>query len=260
MRLIPLRPGTAATLGGSKADRWPQGSASIYGVRPDGRLTYAVVDAATGTRTHGPVVSSESLGFVPAAMATLNLTTVLATTASGGLHRIDVLANNTSLTFNAPVHLGDGWPAGPLVYDGDGHLYGIADGVLTRWTVTASKPEAANLTGPLVIGSGFALTTLTTTGPDRLLGTAPDGRPTSYRIRGANDWIVAASTTPFAPDLTSLVCPGGGVCFGHAPDGSLHRFLDRSPAGDGTDLVEAGTVDTDGWRQVILSAQPRTVS
>ncbi|SDM86128.1 hypothetical protein, partial [Nonomuraea jiangxiensis] len=31
----------------------PQGRVSVYGVQPDGRLTYAAIDAATGRRTHG---------------------------------------------------------------------------------------------------------------------------------------------------------------------------------------------------------------
>ncbi|WP_344923571.1 hypothetical protein, partial [Streptosporangium oxazolinicum] len=41
----------------------PAGKVSVYGVQPDGRLTYAAIDAATGRRTHGNVVSTATLGF-----------------------------------------------------------------------------------------------------------------------------------------------------------------------------------------------------
>ncbi|WP_165960136.1 MULTISPECIES: M23 family metallopeptidase, partial [Nonomuraea] len=46
----------------------PEGTASVYGVLPDGRLTYTAIDAASGKRTHGAVVSTATLGFTPKAM------------------------------------------------------------------------------------------------------------------------------------------------------------------------------------------------
>ncbi|MEV0592501.1 CHAP domain-containing protein, partial [Nonomuraea cavernae] len=39
------------------------GTASVYGVLPDGRLTYTAIDAATGKRTKGTVISTTPLGF-----------------------------------------------------------------------------------------------------------------------------------------------------------------------------------------------------
>ncbi|MEU5941344.1 hypothetical protein ABZ807_19660 [Micromonospora sp. NPDC047548] len=237
------------------------GNASIYGVLSDGRLTYSVVDAAAGTRTHGAVVSSASLGFVPRAMATLNFNTILVTSPTGGLYRVDVITNNTSLTFNAPVYLGGGWTHDLLAYDGNGHLFGIADGVLQRYTVTATKPALSNITSRVVIDGGFTLKTLTTTGPDWILGTVSDGRLLSYRIQGAGDWTSAALRTSTWQVFDSLTSPGGGVYFGHKSDGSLYRYLDENPYDlNGSDLTGLGTVDDSGWTQVLLSAQPRTVS
>ncbi|WP_245602071.1 DUF1906 domain-containing protein [Hamadaea tsunoensis] len=239
----------------------PQGTASIYGVLSDGRLTYTAVDAASGTRTHGAVVSGASIGFVPKAMATLNFNTILATTSGGSLYRIDVITNNTSLTFNAPVYLGGGWTHDLLAYDGNGHLFGIADGVLIRYTVNATKPAIANITGRLVIDSGFTLKTLTTTGPDWILGTVSDGRLMSYRISGAADWTSAALKSSTWQVFDSLMSPGGGVYFGHESDGSLWRYVDAGPYDlNGADLAGMGAVDGSGWSQVILSAQPATVS
>lgn len=55
----------------------PAGRASVYGVLADGRLTYTVVDVATGRRTHGAVTSTATLGFQPVAMATLDFSTIL---------------------------------------------------------------------------------------------------------------------------------------------------------------------------------------
>jgi hypothetical protein len=59
----------------------------------------------------------------------------------------------------------------------------------------------------------------------------------------------------------SLISGGGGVYFGHRPEGSLHRYMDDDPFdGRSDDLDGEGTVDASGWTQVLLSAQPRTVS
>lgn len=119
------------------------GTASIYGVLDNGRLTYTAVNAVTGTRTHGAVASSASLGFTPKAMATLNFNTILITSTTDQLYRVDVVTNDDSLTFKPPVNLGGGWTHDLLAYDGRGHLYGIADGILVRYTVNSTKPGAA---------------------------------------------------------------------------------------------------------------------
>src|ERR1041384_5068296 len=117
--------------------------------------------------THGAVVSSASLGFVPVAMATLNFNTILVTSPAGQLYRVDVITNGDSLTFSQPTLLGGGWTHRLLAYDGHGHLYGIAGSTLRRYTITATKPGAANITDNTVIqDSGFTLKTLTATGDD----------------------------------------------------------------------------------------------
>ncbi|MEV4754561.1 hypothetical protein AB0J86_05510 [Micromonospora sp. NPDC049559] len=237
------------------------GNASIYGVLADGRLTYSVVDVAAGARTHGAVVSGASLGFVPRAMATLNFNTILVTSPTGGLYRVDVVTNDTSLTFGAPVYLGGGWTHDLLAYDGNGHLFGIADGVLQRYTVTAAKPAAGNITSRVVIDAGFTLRTLTTTGPDWIAGTVADGRLMSYRVRGAGDWTSAVLKASTWQVFDSLMSPGGGVYFGHKSDGSLYRYVDENPYDlNGSDLTGLGAVDDSGWSQVRLSTQPRTVA
>ncbi|WP_170223813.1 CHAP domain-containing protein, partial [Nonomuraea turkmeniaca] len=85
-----------------------QGTASVYGVLPDGRLTYTAIDAATGRRTHGAVTSTPTLGFTPKAMATLNFNTILVTEdgPEGKLYRIDAISNRDSVVFNQPLLLG----------------------------------------------------------------------------------------------------------------------------------------------------------
>jgi len=241
----------------------PSGQANIYGVLSDGRLTYTAVDAATGDRTHGAVVSSQSLGFVPKAMATLNFNTILVTTQSGLLYRVDVITNNESLVFNAPVYLGSGWTHDLLAYDGDGSLFGIAgtDGTLHRYTVNATKPAIGNITNNTIIDTGFTLKTLTTAGPDWILGTTAAGALLSYKINGAGSWNRYELRSSTWQVFDNLLSPGGGVYFGHRPEGSMFRYIDDSPFdGSGGDLTGEGAVDTSGWTQYLLSAQPGTVS
>ena len=166
----------------------PRGTANIYGALADGRLTYTAADAATGERTHGAVTSTATLGFVPKAMATLNFNTILVTNQAGQLFRVDVITNNNSLVFNAPVLLGGGWTHELLAYDGNGYLFGIAGGTLRRYTINAAKPAASNITGNTVIDGGFTLKTLTATGPSWILGTTSAGELLSYKINGADSW------------------------------------------------------------------------
>jgi hypothetical protein len=159
--------------------------------------------------------------------------------------------------FNPPVALGGGWTHDLLAYDGSGHLFGIAAGTLRRYTVTATKPTAATITANTVIDNGFTLKTLTTTGPDWILGTVADGRLLSYRIRGAGDWTGHELRSSTWQVMTHLLSPGGGIIYGHRPEGSLHHYLDHNPYdGSGTDLYNRGDVDPSGWTQTLLSAQP----
>ena len=250
--------GYTAPVGASQVS----GTASVYGVLPDGRLTYTAIDAATGQRTHGAVASSATLGFTPKAMATLNFNTILITEEGpeGRLYRVDVVTNSNSLVFNPPVFLGTGYTHELLAYDGNTHLFGIAGGVLRRYTVNAAKPALANISTGTTIGGGFTLKTLTATASNWILGTTSSGLLISYRIDGSpyTRYQLRDSTWQVFDHLLS---PGGGVYYGHHSNGALHRYLDADPHdGDAGDLAGLGTVDTGGWTQTLLSAQPSTVS
>ncbi|MEV4476247.1 tachylectin-related carbohydrate-binding protein [Nonomuraea sp. NPDC049504] len=241
----------------------PEGTAKIYGALPDGRLTYTTIDAESGERTHGAVVSAASLGFTPKAIATLNFNTLLVTKPGndGELYRVDIRTNNEELIFETPVLLGTGWTHDLLAYDGKSHLFGIAAGTLRRYTLTATKPAIGNITGNTLIGTGFTLKTLTTTGPDWILGTTTNGLLLSYKIKGKDDWDRHQLRDSTWQNFDALLSPGGGVYYGHSPAGALYRYHDGDPYdGKGDDLSGHGTVDTIGWAQTLLSAQPGTVT
>jgi hypothetical protein len=80
------------------------GGVNIYGVLGDGRLTFSQINPATGDLAK--VLVGPDLGFEPQAMATLNFNTVLMTSTSGALYRVDIRTNNTSLTLlNPPARI-----------------------------------------------------------------------------------------------------------------------------------------------------------
>ena len=232
------------------------GPISVYGTLADGRLTYATIEPGSGRRLK-TVVATATLGFTPVAMATLNFNTILLTSPAGQLYRVDVITNANSLTFDPPVPLGAGWTHDLLTYDGYGHLYGIADGVLRKYTISGSKPAGDDITSNGVMGAGFTLKTVTATGPDWLLGTTDGGALLSYRINGAGDWDrfeLRSSTWQVFDDLLS---PGGGLYFGHHRNGGLFFYVDGSPFdGDGGDIRGRAPVDETGWTQSLLSALP----
>ncbi|MFV0131915.1 hypothetical protein ACLGIH_01345 [Streptomyces sp. HMX87] len=237
------------------------GPAVVYGAMSDGRLTYTRLDTETGKRTHGAVTSTAKLGFTPKAMATLNFNTVLVTSTAGHLYRVDIITNNTSLSFSKPVDLGKGWTHDLLTYDGSGHLFGIADGTLRRYNIGAAKPSASHITGNTIIDTGFTLKTLGSTGPDWLLGTTSAGKLLSYRIDGAGDWTRYELKSSTWQVMDALITPGGGAFYGHRAEGSMHAYVDTLPYnGSGADLRGTGTVDSSGWTQTLLSAQPRTAA
>ncbi|WP_197094045.1 M23 family metallopeptidase [Nonomuraea sp. SBT364] len=241
----------------------PEGRVSVYGVLAGGQLTYTALDGASGRRTHGAVVSEATLGFTPKAMATLNFNTILVTEEGreGRLYRVDVRTNDEELIFEPPVFLGTGYTHDLLAFDGSGHLFGIAGGVLRRYTIGAAKPVIGDISGNVAIDEGFALKTLTATGPDWIAGTAADGRLLSYRIRGAGSWQGYELRGSTWQVFDHLLSPGGGVLYGHRPEGSLFRYFDQDPYdGRGDDLTGQGAVDETGWTQTLLSAQPGTVS
>ncbi len=238
---------------------YPQGPAdvSVFGATSDGRLTYSAIDSATGDRLT-TVTSGSTLGFVPKAMATLNFDTVLVTSPAGRLHRVDVLATSPSLVFAPPVDLGGGWVHKLLAYDGRGSLFGIAGSSLRRYTVTAAKPSAANITANTLIDDGFVLDTLTAAAPGWILGTTSAGQLLSYQIRGAGDWSRYALATS-GWTMTHLTSPGNGVYYARNAAGGLLRFADAAPTnGSGTDITAfpGDPVDAGGWTQILLSAQP----
>jgi hypothetical protein len=230
-------------------------NSSIYGVLSDNRLTYTAISVDTGDRVHGAVVSTARLPFTPKAMATLNFNTILVTSTTGTLYRVDVITNNDALVFNAPVQIGTGWTHDLLTYDGSGHLFGIADGVLSRYPVTASKP--ASITAGTRIDGGFTLKTLTGAGPDWLIGTTSAGELLSYQITGPGSWTRYELRSTTWQGFSHLVSPGAGTFYGHHPEGSMHRYLDPEPFdGSGSDLQGLGVVDASGWSQILLSASP----
>jgi len=239
---------------------WDGGTAiSVYGTLSDGRLTYTAIQSGSGNRIK-TVVSTATLGFTPKALATLNFNTLLVTSTAGQLYRVDISTNNTSLIFYPPVPLGVGWTHDHLTFDGAGHLFGIANGTLRRYTITATKPAAGNITANTVIGGGFTLSTLAASGPNWIIGTAT-GRLRAYRIRGAGDWdgytLIASGWGGF----THLLSPGAGLYFGRTSAGGMYHYYDVSPFdGSGTDVTyyNSDPVDASGWTQSLLSAQPFT--
>jgi Domain of unknown function (DUF1906)/Tachylectin len=241
----------------------PKGLASVYGVMPDGRLTYTIIDGATGRRTHGAVVSAATLGFTTKTLATLNFNTLLVTSTEGRLYRVDIRTNSSSLTFEPPVDLGGGWTHHLLTYDGGGHLWGIAgdNATLIRYTISGDRPTAANITGRTDIGRGFTQKTLTTSGPNWILGNHADGRLLAYRVTGPGDYQRYDLRPATWQVFDHILSPGGGVYLAHKPDGSMAYYLDPRPYdGNGADISSATTIDTSGWGQTLLSVQPQTVT
>ncbi|MFI7145773.1 hypothetical protein ACIBO2_12710 [Nonomuraea sp. NPDC050022] len=242
----------------------PNGTASVYGVLSDGRLTYTGIDAATGKRTAGAELSAVSLGFKAKALAALNYNTLLVTEdgRDGRLYRVDVISVRDGVTFSPPVLLGTGWTHDLLAYDGSNYLFGIADGALRRYKLTAGKPVLADITGNTLIGAGFTLKTLTATGPSWILGTTSTGALISYKINGAESWQRYQLRDTTWEVFDHLLSPGGGVYYGHRnAEGSVHRYFDENPLdGKGDDLYGQGVVDTEGWTQVLLSAFPDSVT
>ncbi|MFI1192634.1 LamG-like jellyroll fold domain-containing protein, partial [Micromonospora sp. NPDC020750] len=237
------------------------GNVTLYGVRPDGRLTYSQIDAGTGNRTK-TLVSASPLTFVPKAMAVLNGNTLLVTSPAGVLYRLDVLTNDRTLTIGPLTQIGGGWTHDRLTYDGAGKLFGIADGYLRRYDVTSAKPTSATIINNTLIDGGFALSTLTSTGPGWIMGTTSAGALLTYKINGPGDWLRYELRSSTWQVMSHLASPGGGVIYGQHSNTSLYRYLDANPYdGVGTDIASFTTdpVDASGWTEVLLAAQPRTL-
>jgi hypothetical protein len=245
----------------ANADAKCNGNVSVYGVLPDGRLTYSVIDPDNGNLTH-VVTSTRTLGFTPQAMATLNFNTILVTSSTGRLHRIDVITNNANLTFEVSGTIESGWTHDLLSYDGHGHLYGVESGRLLQYVVSRDKPGADQIGMRKEIGNGgFTLKTMATAGDDRLIATTAAGHLISYGITSTG------STSPRYLDddgwqsFANLVSPGGGLYFGRNPDGAMYWYEDGNPTdGSGADISYHlnDPVASRGWTQRLLSAQPAT--
>ncbi|MCY1143578.1 tachylectin-related carbohydrate-binding protein [Actinoplanes sp. Pm04-4] len=231
---------------------------SVYGALDDGRLTYSVINSDTGNRSK-TVVSTDTIGFTPVAMATLNFNTILVTSPDGGLYRIDVITNNTSLQFTVSDRIEGGWTHQLLTYDGHGHLYGVANGKLISYVVSRAKPGADQIGQRHEIGEGgFALKNLTATGDDWLLGVSNSGELRSYRIGADYKWSGATLATRWS-GFDQLVSPGYGFYYGRTPAGAMYHYFDHNPYDlNGSDLqyYTDDPVDTRGWTQKLLSAQP----
>jgi hypothetical protein len=236
--------------------RPPAGAASVYGALNDGRLTYSTIDLPTGNRTK-TVVSTDNLGFVPVTLATLNFNTLLVTSPAGVLYRVDVVTNNTSLQFNPPVTLEGGWTHRSLTYDGHGHLYGVAGSTLLQYVVSGPKPSPAQVGMRREIGTGFALTTLTATGDDWLLGVSNTGELRSYKIAADGSWDGATLADRWSA-FVQLVSPGSGIYYGKTSSGGLYHYFDAHPfdlSGADLEYYVDDPVDENGWTQILLSAQ-----
>nr|WP_221380356.1 trypsin-like serine protease [Actinoplanes polyasparticus] len=232
---------------------------NIFGATADGKLTWTAIASASGDRIGATVTSTQSLGFTPKAMATLNVNTVLVTNGSGVLYRVDVTGTTPALTFGAPVEVARGYTHDRLTFDGDGSLYGIAGDTLRRYTVTTAKPGPGNIINNTLVGSGFSLQSLTATGPDWILGATSAGVLRSYQIDAFGKWTGASLATSGWGGYTHLVSPGNGIYYGRTSAGRLARFVDAAPFdGKGTDIATFPNdpVDASGWDQALLSALP----
>jgi hypothetical protein len=243
---------------------------SVFGATADGRLTFSAIDSDTGDR-QTTVTSAATLGFTPRALAALNFNTLLVTSTGNVLHRVDVIATQPSLVFAPPVVVGpSGWSHRLLSYDGRGSLFGISGtGTLHRYTITSRKPAAANIVDYTIIPGAFTLTTLVASAPNYVLGTTAAGELVGYPISGttwqrhslATGWKVApvGANPPAADAVTHLMTPGNGAYFTRTGGGGVQRFRDATPTnGQGNDITAFPNdpVDTAGWNQIALSAQP----
>ncbi|MFG2009858.1 S1 family peptidase [Micromonospora sp. NPDC048868] len=231
------------------------GVVSVFGTKPDGRLSHTTFDPATGARR--TVVSAEPLGITPKAMAALNADTLLVTSAEGQLYRVDVTGTDP-LTFTRTESLSGGWTHDRLAYDGNGSLYGLAGAALRRYTVTKPKPVYADIVNAKSITGNFTLTSLAAPGPGRILGTTSGGKLLTYVIDAAGTWTPTDLAASGWGDTKSLFSPGGGLYHKRLDSGQVLTYLDASPFdGSGADIKPhlADAPASTGW-DPILSARP----
>ncbi|HTI27189.1 MAG TPA: CHAP domain-containing protein [Kutzneria sp.] len=245
------------------ADATCSANVSVYGVLADNRLTYTSVDPDNGNMLH-IITSGTPLPFTAKAMATLNANTILITSTAGELYRVDVITNNTSLTY-ATAKLQSGWTHNLLTYDGHGHIYGTTTGgQLLQYLMSAKdgKPGELQVGQRVEIGSGgFYLKTLAAAADDRLIATTSDGQLISYAINATGGYTRAQLDNAGWQSFENLVSPGGGLYYGKNPDGAMYWYEDADPTdGRGNDITYHldDPVASRGWTQMLLSADPST--
>lgn len=264
--LAAVAPADAAPGGSVAATRATatscQGTAFLYGIRADGTLTFAAVNAATNGQTRKFVGSK--LPFTPRTMATLNHDTILATSTTGGLYRIDVTDNTTVLTATTTRLATSGWAHDKLTADGFGHLFGTigTNNMLMRYDVAGTKPTAAGITKPTRIGAIYTLTSMTATGGGQLVGTTESGKLLGYKAIGEGRFEARTLLASGFTGVDKVTAAGSGVFYGRTAAGGALTTRRDANVGDqsGTDITTVGTVSPSGWTQKLLSAAPKTVT
>ena len=240
-----------------------RGTAYIFGVRADATLTFTTVDAASNTRLRK--LTGPKLPWGVRAMATLNTNTILVTTTTGALYRLDVTGQSTKLTIAAPVQLAaSGWTYDKLTADGFGHLFatGGTNGQLWRWDLGTKKPQLSDLKNKTRIGAGVLTKSLTGVGGGWLIGNTSGGQLVSIRANGEGSLKQTTLIGSGWGGVSALMSPGGGLFFARtAATGALSTRRDADITnGSGADIALIGTVDSTGWDQKVLSAGPKNVS
>ncbi|HRC41251.1 MAG TPA: hypothetical protein PLK69_07035, partial [Tetrasphaera sp.] len=202
--------GAAAAAGSSGC----RGTAYIFGVRADATLTFTTVDAASNTRLRK--LTGPKLPWGVRAMATLNTNTILVTTTTGALYRLDVTGQSTKLTIAAPVQLAaSGWTYDKLTADGFGHLFatGGTNGQLWRWDLGTKKPQLSDLKNKTRIGAGVLTKSLTGVGGGWLIGNTSGGQLVSIRANGEGSLKQTTLIGSGWGGVSALMSPGGGLFF-----------------------------------------------
>jgi hypothetical protein len=242
-------------------NRVANGNVAIFGFLPSRQLTYTEIDSTTGDHVKD-LTTTVVLPWTPKAMAVLNATTIVVTDTAGVLYRIDITSTDTTLYFNPPTQLDTAWTFDLLTADGAGKLFGISNGRLYRNDLTKAKPTGpTDFANRILISNGFVLNTLTATGPNWILGTYSNGTLRNYNIIGTGNWA-AAINDPTGWGFVNLMSPGGGLYYGRTAAGGVYRYKDANPYDlNGSDIqpYPNDPVDTTGWNQTLLSAQPNTV-
>ncbi|GAA1800510.1 glycoside hydrolase family 19 protein [Nostocoides veronense] len=251
----PLKQQAAASTGCT-------GTAHVYGVRRDGTLTYAPINAATNTKGRGLV--GAKLPWPVRSLAALSHDTLLVTTTGGALYRVDITSKTKTLKFATPVPMAyTGWTYDKLATDGAGHLFATlgTNGQLFRWDLLAKKPTGGQIANKVRMGSGVLVSTLTGVAGSRLMGTTTSGKLIGINTPGAGRITQSTLASTGYDGVGGLASAGGGLFFSRtAATEALTTRKDANIAdGVGTDISLIGSVDTSGWTQKLISAAPRNV-